>query len=50
MKKNLFGENVLEPWEQEIADRINKKIREDLEKLIGKAFEEFEKIKGEHLN
>ena len=41
MKKNIFGENILEPQEQEILDRINKKIREDLEKLINKAFEEY---------
>ena len=29
MIKNIFGENILEPWEQEILDRINKKIREE---------------------
>lgn len=38
MKKNLLGENILEPWEQEIADRINKKIKEDLEKQIKEIF------------
>ena len=34
MIKNIFGENILEPWEQEILDKINKKIREDVKKLI----------------
>lgn len=29
MIKNIFGENILEPWGQEILDRINKKIREE---------------------
>nr|DAS31903.1 MAG TPA: hypothetical protein [Bacteriophage sp.] len=38
MKKNLLGENILEPWEQEIADRINKKIKEYLEKQIKEIF------------
>lgn len=45
MRKNIFGENILEPWEQEILDRINKKIREDVKKLIDEAFENY---KGEH--
>ena len=38
MKKNLLGETVLEPWEQEIADRINNKVKEDLEKQIKEIF------------
>ena len=38
MKKNLLGENILEPWEQGIADRINKKVKEDLEKQIKEIF------------
>lgn len=49
--KNLLGKYVLEPWQQEIADRINRKIKEDLEKEINKVFHNFKfKKKGEHLN
>ena len=47
MIKNIFGENILEPLEQEILDNINKKIREDVKKLIDEAFENY---KGEHRN
>lgn len=47
MKKNIFGENILEPWEQKISDEIKEKIKEDLEKLINEAFENY---KGEHRN
>ena len=37
--------------QQEIADRINRKIKEDLEKEINKVFHNFKfKKKGEHLN
>lgn len=38
MKKNLFGENVLEPWEQEISDIISEKIKESIEKQIKEIF------------
>lgn len=38
MKKNLLGENVLEPWEQEISDRISKEIKESMEKQIKELF------------
>ena len=50
MKKNLLGENILEPWAQKISDEIKEKIKEDLEKLINKAFENFKNNKGEHRN
>ena len=51
MYKNLLGEMVFEPWEQEVADNINKAVKEIIEKEINKVFHNFKfKKKGEHLN
>lgn len=38
MKKNLLGETVLEPWAQEVSDRICEEIKESLEKQIKELF------------
>lgn len=43
MKKNLLGETIYEPWEQELYDNILKGVKEIIEKYLNQTLQKINK-------